>query len=83
MEQPTEKSQLKVTTSLQGALYFLCILKQPKSDNEMLKAIRERIRFHLPGLSGSILCNNKRVFLSRSISLEMRQNLCILTAFYN
>lgn len=78
-----KKSQLQVTPSLQGVLYFPCLSKQPTSDNEMLKAIRERIRFHLPGPSGSILCNNKWVFLSHSISLEMRQNLCILTAFYN
>lgn len=79
----TKKSQLQVTTSLYAVLYFPCLLKQPTSDNEMLKAVRERIGFHLPELSGSTLCNNKRVFLSHSISLEMRQNLCILTAFYN
>lgn len=82
-QQNTKKSQLQVTTSLYAVLYFPCLLKQPTSDNEMLKAVRERIRFHLPELSGSTLCNNKRVFLSHSISLEMRQNLCILTAFYN
>lgn len=61
---------------------WLQALEPPVSDNEMHRGRRKRAQLHLPCHRSAVRQGTTSKHSCRSVSLEMGQNLCILTTFY-